>query len=71
MKSIVTFALNTGCRKGEILNLRRHNVDLKHGFILLDKTKNGDRREIPINDTVRGILQGLTRRLDDDCLCLF
>jgi integrase len=68
LKSIVTFALNTGCRKGEILNLRWENVDLKHGFILLDKTKNGDRREIPINGTVRGILQGLTRRLDVPCV---
>ena len=64
LKSIVTFAVNTGCRKGEILNLRCDHVDLKHGFILLNKTKNGDRREIPINNTVRGILQGLTRRLD-------
>jgi integrase len=51
-------------RKGEILSLKWDNTDLNHGFILLDRTKNGERREIPINDTVRGILQGLTRRLD-------
>lgn len=63
-KAIVITALNTGCRKGEVLSLKWDNVDLKHGFILLDKTKNGDRREIPINDTLRGVLQGITRRLD-------
>ena len=40
------------------------HVDLKHGFILLDKTKNGDRREIPINATLKGILRDLTRRID-------
>jgi integrase len=51
-------------RKGEILGLKWDNVDLKHRFILLDKTKNGDRREIPINDTLRGIFQGIARRLD-------
>jgi integrase len=57
-------ALHTGMRKGEILSLVWDNVDLKHGFILLDKTKNGDRREIPINQTLKSVLQGLVRRLD-------
>lgn len=63
-KAIVITALNTGMRKGEILSLKWDNVDLKHGFILLDITKNGERREIPINDTLRSVLQGITRRLD-------
>lgn len=39
-------------------------MDLRHGFILLEKTKNGKRREIPINNTLRAVLQGITRRLD-------
>lgn len=64
LKPIVGFALNTGCRRGEILGLTWDRVDLKHGFILLDYTKNGKRREIPINSTVRSILQGIVRRLD-------
>jgi integrase len=65
-KAIVITALNTGCRKSEVLNLEWDNVDLKHGFILLasDMTKNSERKELPINDTLRGVLQGLTRRLD-------
>lgn len=62
---ILVTALNTGMRKEEILSLRWDaHVDLKHGFILLDKTKNGERREIPINQTVREALQGIVRRLD-------
>ncbi len=64
LKPIVITALNTGMRKGEILNLKWDQVDLKHGFILLDITKNGERREIPINETMRATLKGLTRRLD-------
>ena len=64
LKPIVVFALNTGCRRGEILGLTWDRVDLKHGFILLDDTKSGKRREIPINATVRAALQGLVRRLD-------
>lgn len=71
LQPIVTMALNTGCRKSEILNLRWDQVDLKHGFILLDRTKNGERREIPINQTLKGTLENLfqgtkkrPRRLD-------
>jgi integrase len=47
-----------------LFHLKREQIDLKHGFILLDITKNGERREIPINDTLRNTLQGITRRLD-------
>jgi integrase len=64
LKSVVTTALNTGMRKGEILSLKWDNVDLRHGFILLEKTKNGERREIPINETLRATLSGIVRRLD-------
>ena len=65
LRPIVVTALNTGMRKEEILSLEwdRH-IDLKHGFILLDVTKNGGRREVPINQTLRKTLQGLVRRLD-------
>lgn len=64
LKPIVLTAMNTGMRKEEILSLKWDNVDVKHGFILLDKTKNGERREIPINGTLRETLGGIVRRLD-------
>jgi integrase len=63
LRPIVTTALSTGMRKSEILGLTWDQVDLKHGFTLLDRTKNGSRREIPINRTLRATLQGLPRRL--------
>ncbi len=61
LRPIVITALNSGMRKAEILNLKWDNVDLNHGFILLDQTKNGERREIPINATVREVLDELFR----------
>jgi integrase len=64
LKPIIIFALNTGCRKDEILSLKWENVDMKHGFINMVLTKNGERRQIPINDTLREAMNGLTRRLD-------
>ena len=41
------------------------HIDLKQNFILLDKTKNGERREIPINATLRATLESLYRGTKD------
>ena len=64
LKPLIVFALNTGCRREEIFSLKWEQVDLKHGFISLNRTKNGERRQIPINDTLREMLQRRVRRLD-------
>lgn len=64
LKPIVITALNTGMRKSEILLLKWDNVDLRNGFILLDHTKNGERREVPINATLMETLRNLPRRID-------
>ena len=64
LKPIVLTALNTGMRRGEIFGLTWDRVDLKNRIILLDKTKNGERREVPINDNLYEILNSIVRRLD-------
>jgi integrase len=55
-------------RKSEILNLTWDNVDLKNGLILLEKTKNGERREIPMNEPLKQLFRQLfsRRRLDTE-----
>lgn len=45
---IVILALSTGMQRGEILNLKWSDVDLDRGAILLQTTKNGERRFIPL-----------------------
>jgi integrase len=51
LKPIVITALNTGMRRREILSLEwEKHIDLKHGFILLDVTKNGERRAESVNE---------------------
>lgn len=61
LKPIVLTALLTGMRKSEILNLTWQQIDLKHGYILLDKTKNNDRREIPISKELKKLLFSIPR----------
>jgi len=55
LKPIVIAALHTGMRKGEILNLKWHDIDFKRDIAYLYQTKNGERREIRINNEVKAI----------------
>lgn len=65
---IVLMALTTGMRRGEILGLRWRDVDLSRGLIVLDKTKNKERRSVPIVPQVRELLEthAKVRRLGTD-----
>ncbi len=64
LKPIVTVALHTGMRRGEILGLKWKQVDLNHGFILLDTTKNGERKEIPIDDTLQEMFSEMPHSIE-------
>ncbi len=64
LKPIVTVALQTGMRKGEILNLQWNNIDFEYGFIELLKTKTGKARKIPISDKLMEILKNQEKESD-------
>ncbi len=59
LKSLVTVALHTGARKGELQSLKWPQVDFELGIISLLDTKNGERRDIPMNETARAALKGI------------
>jgi integrase len=62
LKPIVTVALHTGMRRGEILNLKWEQVNFEQGIITILDTKNSERKDIPMDETVKATLQGLDRR---------
>lgn len=53
LKPIVTVALYTGMRRSEIFGLKWQNIDFKNDVIYLLDTKNGERREVMMNETVK------------------
>lgn len=66
---VVLLALSTGMRQGEILGLTWSQVDLERGWILLEKTKNQDRRGIPlVGPALEAIKSRSERRTDDESL---
>ena len=68
LELIVMLALTTGMRRGEILGLRWGDLDRARGLIVLHKTKNRERRSVPIDSAVRPLLDrhASVRRLDTD-----
>ena len=62
LKPLVTVAVHIGARKGELLGLKWDQVNFDQGIISLLDTKNGERRDIPMNETVRATLQTIKRR---------
>lgn len=58
---VVVFALLTGMRRGEILNLKWEDINLEHKIIYLTETKSGLPREIPIMDKLYDLLAPLRK----------
>jgi integrase len=48
LETIVLLALTTGARRGELVNLKWTDVDLKNSSALVHDTKNGDSRMLPL-----------------------
>ncbi len=57
LRELTTFALNTGMRLAEILSLTWSEVDLFRRVVVVLKSKNKERRTIPINQTVVDMLK--------------
>ncbi len=71
LRPVVTFALATGCRRGEILSLRWKDVQWKRGevFIRAENSKTSKGRPVPLPESVVRLLERLrsdqaARRID-------
>ncbi|MCB1114449.1 MAG: site-specific integrase [Chlamydiia bacterium] len=57
--TIVIVALSTGMRRGEIVNLKWTDIDLERGRIVLNETKNGEVRVVPLVGLALDLIQKL------------
>ena len=58
--TIVTLALSTDMRRGEILGIKWENVDLQNRRITLLRTKNGERRVLPLVDKAYELIKPMS-----------
>ncbi len=56
LRNVVTLALHTGMRKGEIQQLQWNDVDFQKRQLVVAISKSGFKRHIPLNDSAMGAL---------------
>jgi integrase len=61
IRPVLIVALNTGMRRTEILSLKWRDVDFAKSFILIEDSKSGKSRKVPMNTFVYRILKDLPR----------
>ena len=61
-RPVLITALHTGMRRGEILNLKWDDVNLKNRIITVQESKSGKKRMIPVDDTLYQTLRPLRSR---------
>jgi len=66
LRAFIECAYKFGFRKSELLGLRKRQVDLIDGLILLEDTKSGDPRQIRMTDKMAELLLELVRGKDDN-----
>ncbi len=69
LADFIRLALNTGCRKNELLKLSWDRVDLNAGCIRLEgeHTKTGKRRIVPLSEVARSALENRARFRAEHC----
>ncbi len=55
-RALVTFAVLTGLRRGEIFGLSWQDVDLPSAVITIRNPKKGETKRLPISEAVRELL---------------
>lgn len=71
LEACITLAIETGMRRGEIVSLTWENVDFHVGVVKLGKTKNGDKRIVPLSEAAEAALRSLPRALHGGPLTTF
>ena len=64
LKAMFIIAFHSGCRKGEVLNMRWSDVDWKNKVIRLPETKNGDQRNLPFWGGIEAQLKAQKKHRD-------
>jgi integrase len=64
LTTMIRFAMETGMRRGELCTLQWENVNLRDQVALLELTKNGDARSVPLSTRAIALLRDLPRQLD-------
>ena len=67
-REVITLAIETAMRAGELRTLKWSNIDLEARTAVLPDTKNGERRTVPLSSRAVEVLRGLADHAEGDDL---
>ena len=62
--NIITWAIETAMRRGEIAAMRWDHLDRRARVLLIPETKTGTPRRVPLSTAALGVLDQIPRRID-------
>jgi len=62
LKLMLSMALESAMRMREMFTLSVDQIDMEKRTVFLDKTKNGDKRQVPITTVLRALLKPLLKK---------
>ena len=62
--AIITWAIETAMRRGEVAAMRWEHLDRKARVLLIPETKTGTPRRVPLSTAALAVLDSLPRRID-------
>lgn len=65
LRALITVAIETAMRRGEMVNIRRCDLDLERRVITLRDTKNGESRNVPLSSRAIEEIKKLPEREGD------
>ena len=71
MLMLFEIALETGMRMSEIYTLEKSQIHFDSKTIFLEKTKNGDKRQVPMNSNIYKLITEYVKTLDSEALFSF
>ncbi len=71
LKPILMVAVHTGMRRNEILNLKRSDVNMQQGYVLVRETKNNEIRSVSLSEELRNELKPICDKINDENAYVF
>lgn len=64
IKPLILLAIETGMRRGELLNIHKRDINFDQGTLHIPQTKNGHPRTIPLTEPAKLLLKSLSDSLE-------
>lgn len=68
LREAIILLMETAIRRGELVSIKRRDIDKERAVLVLHDSKNGDRRDVPMSTRALAALESMPARIDGTLL---